>query len=133
MKSTEELLDELRGAAEGLTFMSESDHPVEVVRLEGAEAPTHERLRRLAGLGPESAVEEVGVEHFFRVAAGEQEWKGEAELMTARRFQRLVGLLKSNLRDLKVYRLGEIDIKVYVLGRTHSGDWLGVQTRVVET
>jgi hypothetical protein len=133
MKSDEKLHDELKEAVEGLTFMSEADYPLEVVRWDATEAPTHERLRRQARLTVEAPVEEVSVDHFFRVAAGEQAWKGAAQIATARRFQRLVRLLKENLADLKVYRLGEIKIQVYVVGRGSEGDWLGVATRVVET
>lgn len=131
--SDDELFEELGRACEGLTFMSESDYPVEPVRWDGSVTLSHERLRELAGLPPGAPVGEVSVGDFFRVAAGEQEWKGEAELATAGRFQRLVRLLEGNLEELKVYRLGEINLRVYAVGRARGGGWLGVQTRVVET
>ncbi|HEV2707170.1 MAG TPA: nuclease A inhibitor family protein [Pyrinomonadaceae bacterium] len=133
MRTDEEIVRELERATTGLLFMSESDYPVEVFRLEGAEGLTHDLLRRKAGADGEAAVVVQSVEDFFRVAAGEQEWKGAAELETARRYQALVGLLKSALEDVRVYRVGEINIGVYVVGRSPAGNWLGVSTRVVET
>ncbi|MDT7543530.1 MAG: hypothetical protein QOE33_3434 [Acidobacteriota bacterium] len=132
MNDDDGLEQELREATQGLTFMSESDYPVEVVRWDKSTEPTPEFLRRLAGEDAQAPVETTTVEEFFRVAASETEWKGAAEIETARRYQKLVKLLEG-LSDLTVYRVGTINIPVYVVGRSASGDWLGVATRVVET
>jgi hypothetical protein len=70
---------------------------------------------------------------FFRVAVSEPEWKNAEQLTEARRFQTLLRLLERNLTDLKVFRVGAVNIPVYVAGRGASGNWLGVSTRVVET
>lgn len=133
MKTDEELLGDLRAAAEGLLFMSESDHPLEVVSWDGGEPLTTERLRREAGRGEDAPVEEVTAAQFFRAAAAEPDWKSEVELATARRYQALVRLLEENLMGLAAYRVGEIDITAYVLGRGAGGNWLGLKTRLVET
>ena len=133
MKSDEQLIGELKKAAEGLLFMSETDHPLEVVRWGGAQAITAEFLRREAGAGADAPVEEVTAAQFFRAAASEPEWKGEEELGTARKFQALARLLDKNLEGLTAYRVGEINITVFVVGRSAEGGWLGVRTRVVET
>ena len=127
----EGLLEELREATRGLTYMSESDYPFEVFRWE--REPTPEHLRALAGSEPGAAVETRTAAEFFRAAASEPEWKGAEDLALARRFQRLLRLLEENLADLKVYRVGEINMPVYVVGRSASGAWLGLSTRVVET
>jgi Nuclease A inhibitor-like protein len=132
MKSDEQLLKELGEATDGLLFMSESDYPLEVFAWGSAE-PTREFLRGLACFDSSAAVETRGAREFFRAAASEPEWKGEDELAVARRFQSLLRLLETSLTDLKVYRVGAIDIKVYVAGRAPSGNYLGVSTRVVET
>jgi hypothetical protein len=133
MKNDEEMHGELRELTRGLLFMSESDYPFEVVRWEGIEELTPEHLRRTAGGDPASPVEERAVADFFRVAAGEQEWKGAAELASARKYQSLMRLLENNLRDVRAYRVGAVNISVYVVGKSVEGNWLGVSTRVVET
>ena len=133
MKSDEQLYAELKEATRGLLFMSESDYPFEVVRWEGVEEMSPEYLRAVAAEDATARVEERTITDFFRVAAGEQEWKGEAELALARRYQSLIRLFEENLKEVKVYRVGEIDIGVYVLGRSEEGNWLGVSTRAVET
>ena len=128
----EQLLKELGEATRGLTYMSESDYPFEVFDW-GREEPTPEFLRGLGGQPADAPVETRTAAQFFRAATSEPDWKGPEELAVARRFQALVRLLEANLSDLKVYRVGEINMPVYVAGRSASGSWLGVSTRAVET
>ena len=132
-KTGEELFGALQEATEGLLHMSESDYPFEVVRWSGSEQLSPEYLRRVAGADSGAKVEETTVEEFFRVPAGEQEWKNDSQLAEARKYQRLRNLLEENLTGIKVYRIGEINIGVYVVGMSAEGNWLGVSTRVVET
>lgn len=128
----EKIIEELREATRGLTFMSESDYPFEVFNWGTAE-PTDEYLRGLAGEAADAPVETKTTADFFRNAAAEAEWKNAEQLDTARKFQTLLRLLEQNLTDLKVFRVGAINIPVYVAGRSAAGNWLGVSTRVVET
>ncbi len=127
----EKLLEELREATRGLTFMSESDYPFEVVRWE--KEPTPEFLRGLTKEAADAPVETTTVADFFRVAASEAEWKNAELLAAAKKFQALQRLLEKNLKDVKVYRVGSVNVPVYIVGRGASGGWLGVSTRVVET
>ena len=128
----EQLLNELREATSGLTFMSESDYPFEVFNW-GAAEPTQEFLRGLTGEASDAPVETKTAADFFRVVASEAEWKNAEQLDVARRFQTLLRLLEQHLTDLKVFRVGAVNIPVYVAGRSAAGNWLGVSTRVVET
>lgn len=131
-KGDGQLIEELKAATRGLVFMSESDYPFDVFNWADA-GPTRESLRGLAGADEATPVETRSAREFFRAAASEPDWKGEEELAVARRFRALLRLLEASLTDLKVYRVGEIDIAVYVVGRAPSGNYLGVSTRVVET
>jgi hypothetical protein len=127
-----QLLEKLREATRGLTYMSEADYPLEVFDW-GAAEPTPEFLRGLDGSGEDAPVETRTAADFFRVAASEPDWKGAEERATAKRFQALRRLLEENLTDLKVFRVGAVNMPVYVAGRSAEGSWLGVSTRVVET
>jgi hypothetical protein len=42
-------------------------------------------------------------------------------------------MLKNNLCDIKVYRFGRRNIDVYMVGKTPTGDYAGLATKVVET
>src|SRR5215208_2666774 len=101
----EQIMEELRAATRGLTFMSESDYPFEVFNW-GAAEPTDEFLRGLTGEAADAPVETKTAADFFRVAASEAEWKNAEQLGAARKFQALLRLLEQNLTDLRVYRVG---------------------------
>jgi len=120
-------------ATDGLLFMSESDYPWEVLywRLPGG-SPTAARVAALTG---EDAiqVEERSLEAFFDGAATPQDWHAEEDLVTVRRYQTLVALLKTKLRKLKVYRFGRIQIHAYVVGVTSAGNWVALRTTQIET
>jgi hypothetical protein len=133
MTRDEEMLEKLEQATEGLLFMSEVDNPFEIVNWGGMDEIAFDYLRRQAGTAPDAPVQIVSPEKFFAVAMSEPKWKGEQELATARRYQALIRLLKENLDDLKVYRVGTINIAVYIVGRAATGNWVGLSTRVVET
>lgn len=133
MKTDEQLIEELKKATEGLLFMSEADYPFEIVRLEGATALNPQHLRELSGAVADAPVESASVEEFFRSAVSEPGWKKGEELVQARRFQSLVRLLKESLSELQVYRVGEINMAVFILGKSASGNHIGLQTRSIET
>ena len=127
-----QLVEELKEATRGLTYMSESDYPFEVFNWKGAE-PTPEFLRRLGGSEADAPIETRTPDNFFRAPTSEPDWKDAEELAEAKRFQKLLRLLEENLSDLTVFCVGSINMPVYVVGRAASGSWLGVSTRVVET
>jgi hypothetical protein len=133
MKRDEEILQKLEQASAGLLFMSEADYPFEIVNGGEMSEMPFDYLRQQAGAAPDAAVQAVSPEKFFAQAMSEPEWKGADEIATARRYQALLRLLKENLNDLKVYRVGEINMAVYIVGRTSTGNWVGLSTRVVET
>lgn len=131
MKTDEQIIAELARAADGLWYMSESDYPLETVHLDGTDDPGDEGLRKLVAAPADARVETRGLEEFFRDgAAVRMTERGAGEPAS---FDGIVQTLKENLEDIRVYRIGEINIPVYILGRSGSGNWLGLLTRVVET
>ena len=133
MKSDEQISGEIAAAARGLYRMSESDYPVEPFRLGAGESPDAETLRRVAGAGADAEVTTREPEEFFRPSAFIEESQGSFKPAPAGRVQELSKALLGNLSEVTVYRVGQINIRVYVLGRSAGGSWLGVSTRVVET
>lgn len=133
MKSDEELLAELRRATRGLFVMSESDYPFETVHLEGETELSQQRLRRLAGAGEDAPVEIRSVEEFFGSTTFERVLKEGEAPASMKGYEGLAELLRRNLTELRVYRIGKINLSVLILGKSHAGNWLGLSTRVVET
>jgi hypothetical protein len=135
MDSIAEQLNHLRKASDGLQFMSESEAPFEVFLWESKDTPVlnSEAILQKTGRSSDTAVEVVDPDSFFAVATTEQDWHSPEERETVKKFQNLVETLKTTLSDMKVYRLGRRNIDAYIIGRTPTGDYAGLSTRVVET
>ena len=120
----------------GLQFQSESDYPVEPLMIPANDKPSlsaEEIVEAKKKSADGGAVRELDFDQFFSAATEEQDWHSPEEREVVKRFQTLVKTLKENLSDIKVYRVGETEADVYVVGRTTTGDFAGVSTRVVET
>lgn len=115
--------------------MSEADYPFEVILWEGQgrEPLTNEKLIQQTGHAPDTPVEAVQLDDFFRNATIEQEWYTPEERQTAQRHRELVETLRTNLSDIQVFRRGTTFIDIYIVGKTPSGDLAGLSTKVVET
>ena len=122
-------MTDLTKAIEDLWYMSESDHPLEPVALEGTK-PSYDRLRELSGADAADPIESRTVDEFFRDGAAVRVTDLGAQ---AASFAAVLQTLKANLTDIKVFRIGKINISVYILGQSPSGHWMGLKTRVVET
>ncbi|BAB78346.1 nuclease A inhibitor family protein (plasmid) [Anabaena sp. FACHB-709] len=132
---TNEITEKLKQASDGLLMMSESEYPFEVFLWsnQAQEPLTNQKLLELTGHPPETSVETVDLDYLFRNCAVEKEWHDDIQKQDVQKFQTLVTKLKDNLTDIKVYRLGTIDIDVYIVGKTPSGDLAGIFTKVIET
>ncbi|MEJ6487807.1 nuclease A inhibitor family protein [Nostoc punctiforme UO1] len=132
-KTNSEIIDQLRTAADGLLMMSESEYPFEVFLWEDAAPATPEKVIQQTNHPQNTPVEIVGVDDFFQVATTEEDWHEEEEKATVKRFQTLVQELKKNMTNLQVYRLGNKEIDVYIVGQTPAVNLAGISTKVVET
>ena len=128
-KGAPELLAALGGAASGLLFPSESDYPLTPIEWRGpaGEELSPEVLLRSRGLPPDTRIEGVGVDEFFEPLTGQDGGDDAAK------FRRLTDLMKRELTDVRAYRVGAVDIDVFILGRHPSGAWIGLKTKVIET
>lgn len=129
------MLDILKQASNGLLFISESDYPFETFlwKTEKQEKITPELIIQKAQHSLDTLVEFQDIDSLFEVATTEQSWHSPEEKETVKRYQNLSKVLKNNLTDIKVARLGRIKIDVYIFGKTVSGDLAGLATKIVET
>ena len=122
------LLKTLEEAASGLLFPSETDAPLvpfELAEAHGADISA-EKLLTLEGRADGAKVEEVTADELFQplIEAGDDD---------SAKYGRILEVLKAELTDVRVYRVGETDIDVYIVGKHASGAWAGLKTKVVET
>jgi hypothetical protein len=121
-------------ASKGLMYPSETDAPFEVFTWKNGTAPlTPARLLALGELDPASPVDAKTVDDFFAPLIAEKDWHGREEKAIVQKFKELRQAVDANLTDPKVYRVGAIEIAIYLVGKTHDGDWAGLKTTSVET
>ncbi|HWQ36031.1 MAG TPA: nuclease A inhibitor family protein [Blastocatellia bacterium] len=122
--------DEFDSLADGLLLMSESDAPLtyfELPEVKVGEWPpaTSAQFLKLIGETQDTPVREIAAEKFFAALA-----QGNEDLQAqVKKLQQAFARLK----DLKCYRVGEIEIEIYLLGRDAAGKICGLQTLSVET
>jgi hypothetical protein len=129
----DELKSSLSEALQGLIYISETD--AEITPFEGGPAGevTAASLLAQAGAAGDSAVEVRGFEEIFGRLTRVYEGGSEEQAATAGRFAALKSLLEQNLRDLKVFKVGKIQVDVYIVGLDAEGNLSGVKTKAVET
>lgn len=133
------LADKLNDAVKDLYYISETDAPFEpfVWQAEtGAEGFSSVNAADVLGFTqkpPETPVQEQTLADFFRFPAAEQDWHTDEDKKIVRRFQKLQKLLETNLKDPKVFKLGTVELDVYIVGIDADGNLAGVKTQAVET
>ncbi len=131
----EALRGKVREAAAGLRYVSESDHPLEWVRFpaSGEGAIAVDAFREAAGIPAETPVHRLTVEEFFRSQIEDVDPADEAGRRAAEGFKRLRETLLADLRYAAAFRVGEVEIRAYVVGRAEDGALAGVSTELLET
>jgi hypothetical protein len=128
----ERLCQRLRQATVDLLWMSESDYPFEVVTWErGSELNPQALFPEVTS--DEIAVEIVTLTDFFAPAIAIEDWYEAEELAQVDRYKELLHAIESNLTEVQVFRVGEIEITIYIVGKTADGDLVGLKTQAVET
>ncbi len=128
-----ELIDQLTQATEGLWWISESDYPFETIYWEDLKEISSEKILEKSARDLATTVEVRELDKFFQRVIEEKDWYQAEEIAECKRYQELLQLLQTHLTDLKVYRVGEVEIDVYILGKTESGAIAGLATISVET
>lgn len=127
------LKDDIKKVSEGLNFISETD--AEVLPFFGGQAQevTKAEILSQTKSAADAPVEERSFTEFFARLTEIQDWFGDEEKATAQRFTELKDLLERNFRDLKVFKVGKIQLDIYAVGLDAENNLLGIKTKAVET
>jgi hypothetical protein len=125
---------ELMEVSEGLLMLSETDAPFEFYYHQKPEDKFDEDIVvEWDGKPGGTAVQVLTLGDFFNRMKNPHKDADETQKKNAERFKKLEAKLNELLEDVKVYKLSEITLPVYIIGRTKSGDYAGLKTLVVET
>lgn len=122
----------LEAAAEGLVYLSEGDAPFEFVELGAADALTPESFAVLAG-APGAPVEEISLDRFFAGHIEASDPGDPTAQSLVPRYRALRDALRETLADVRVFRLGRLELRCYAVGRTPAGTVAGLVTTAWET
>jgi hypothetical protein len=125
------IAETLTQASQGLLMPSESEYPFEVFVWKDVEL-TPQKILELTNYPPATSIEEVELDYFFRNVATEKDWHDKIQKEIVTKFQNLVQVIKGNLAEIRVYRIGTIEVSVYIVGKTNDGV-AGLATKVIET
>jgi hypothetical protein len=118
-----------------LLYPSESDEPVETVHcyLKQDQPLTVSQIKDWLMLPPAVYVEEMPEADFWEPVLTEQDWYGEAEKSRTAGFRKLKETIDSTLTLHQVFRVGEAELDVYLLGRQTDGERVGIKTKIIQT
>lgn len=127
MPNTKAKLEE---AAKGLWMMSESDYPFDYFTTEATTIDNNLALK-LAEKPAGTTIEIITLDHLLRNMMDAS--RGSVPAEDAQKFRNLYNVLKQELKDITVYRVGDIQIDVFIIGKTVDGTVVGMKTLLIET
>ena len=118
-----------------LLYPSESDEEIAYfeMQLSTAENISLANFRMFNGIRPEAIIQEINLEKFFAPLVKIEDWFGENEKKWAEDSMKLKQILLEKLKDIRILKVGEIEIDVYLFGKAEENKWAGLKTKVIET
>lgn len=135
-KNSGGLLTDLKTATENLVYISETDAPFEPFVWKTEQPVTEIRVEdvlKFAGQKADAKTAEKTLDEFFRHLTEMQDWFGDEEKAQVEKFLKLKELLSTKLKNTKVFKVGDVQIDVYIVGIDDKGNLAGVKTKAVET
>jgi Nuclease A inhibitor-like protein len=130
--TTAAIIDRFKQATTDLLWSSESDYPFEVVSWEpGTELNPSDLFSNI--YDTDLAIESIALLDLFEPVLTIEDWYEQAELDLVDRYTNLLDLINTNLSQVEVFRVGEVEIDIYIIGKTPTGNIIGLKTRFVET
>ena len=130
--TTAEIIDRLKQATTDLLWSSESDYPFETVTWEpGIELTPTDLFSNT--YDTDLAVESIALTDLFEPVLTIEDWYEQAELDLVDRYTNLLDAINTNLAQVQVFRVGEVEIDIYIIGKTPTGDIVGLKTLSIET
>ncbi len=125
----------LERAADGLLYTSESDHPFTFYHGPArASAPlTAAEFRAAAGVPADSIVEEVSLDNFLARHVEHVDPNDAAAVALVPRYEALARELRATVREARVFRVGRVVVRCYVVGVDAFGNVTGLETVAIET
>lgn len=127
------LLEHLTNLTDGLFYTSEIDAAIRAFVGDKTESLTPAEILKQTKSAADTPVAETVFTEFFSDLTEIQDWFGEEETEIAQKFTHLKEFFEQNLKDLKVFKIGKIELEIYVVGLDGENNLTGIKTKAVET
>ena len=127
------MIQALDSLTKNLIYVSETDADIVPFTYRKAESVTAAEVVYQSGHKADDVVETLDVDSFFARLTMVKDWYGPRETERAAKYAALKLELEKELNDLKVYKIGKVQINIYVVGLDKQGRLAGVKTTAVET
>jgi hypothetical protein len=120
-------LTALQKASAGLLYPSDADEPFEAFswgKAGGDLVPAV--VQKFAGLGSGEAIKQVALGDFFKNLTSD-------DCDDAEKYKALLKVVNEQLSGVRVFRFGDVEVEIYLVGKTKDGEWAGLKTKSVET
>jgi hypothetical protein len=128
--TAKEITDRLSQLSEGLLFPSESEYPLEPFTWKSATLKPETILTR-SQKPSDTPIEAIALEDFFAPVVTDEDWFEDEDRAIAQRYRDMQGLI-ATLKNAQVFKVGKIEIDVYIVGAI-GPDLIGLKTTVIET
>jgi len=128
--TAKEIIDRLSTLSKDLLFPSESEYPLEPFTWKSATLKPETILTR-SQKPADTLIESITLEEFFAPVTTDEDWFEDEDREIAQRFRDLQAAI-ATLENVQVFRLGKIEIDVYIVGAI-GPDLIGLKTTVIET
>lgn len=128
--TAKEIIDRLSTLSKDLLFPSESEYPLEPFTWESTSL-TPETILERSQKPADTLIESITLEEFFAPVTTDEDWFDDEDREIAQRFRDLQAAI-ATLENAQVFRLGKIEIDVYIVGAI-GPDLIGLKTTVIET
>jgi Nuclease A inhibitor-like protein len=130
--TTATIINRLKQASTDLLWSSESDYPFEVVSWEpGTDLNPADLFSNV--YDNELSIESMTLADLLAPVITVEDWYEQTELDLVDRYTNLLDSINTNLSEVEVFRVGEVEIDIYIIGKTPTGNIVGLKTRSVET
>lgn len=128
------LQEEIEPLISNLYYPSESDEKIEYFEIEIIENQevNIDFLKMTLGLTTEKSICEWTVDEFFRPLLKIEDWYEDEEKKWVADSEKLQKLLTKKTENLKVWKVGAIEITTYLLG-VYEKKLVGIKTKLIET
>ena len=129
------LKEQIENLSADLMYPSESDEKINYFEMEHSitEKISLADFRMYNGIKPETVITDISFDDFFKPLIKTEDWFGDDEKKWANDSLKLKNLLADKAKDFQGFKVGVIEIDVFIFGKTEECKWVGLKTKVIET